>query len=171
LNFVNELRFEEGDKIAIASSISAFIRILQTNPPVALGTSITFTKFKSASAKPIDENQWRLNTAEKAVQLIEKERYSIQAIYLTGDCLQGTADAQSKIELVFVVSLMNDSTNELNIWLDGFSANVADNYFERTGNRIDSLIESKIILESDYAAKNIDSDKKNYKVLWNRMYK
>ncbi len=131
----------------------------------------SFTKFKSASAKPIDENQWRLNTAEKAVQLIEKERYSIQAIYLTGDCLQGTADAQSKIELVFVVSLMNDSTNELNIWLDGFSANVADNYFERTGNRIDSLIESKIILESDYAAKNIDSDKKNYKVLWNRMYK
>ncbi len=129
-----------------------------------------FTKFKSGSSKNIDENAWRMRVAEKVAESIDKDRYDIKAIYLTGDTLKGTSNRESKIELIFVVGKMSKITNEIKVWLNGFGANVADNYYERTGNRIENLIESKIIMETDFSAKAIDGDKKDYKTLWKRMY-
>lgn len=127
-------------------------------------------QYKSGSFDSIDEDKWRLRIAEKVADYIDKDLFSINEIYIVGDCVKGTANSFSKIEMIFIVSRMDDHTSGLTYWLDGFSSYVEDNYFEKTGNRIEELIESKIIMDSDITVQTIQADMKEYKLLWKRMY-
>lgn len=126
--------------------------------------------YHGGSIDVIDEDKWRLRIAEKISDYIDKDLYSISEIYVAGDFLKGTSNSESKIEMIFIVSQMNDYTSGLTCWLDGFSTIVKDNYYEKTGNRIEDLITSKVYLESDLTVQSIQANTKDYKILWKRMY-
>jgi len=96
--------------------------------------------------------RWRFRMAERMVQTLDAERYSVKGVYLYGSVKNGTARADSNIDLL--VEFHGDSTQlfQLEAWLDGWSQALAEMNYSRTGVRMDGMLAVTYLSESEVAA-------------------
>jgi hypothetical protein len=78
--------------------------------------------------------RWRQRFAEQLAQRLDRERFGVEELYLTGSTESGAAEAGSDIDLVVVLRQGADRA-ALEIWLEGFGACLAEVAFLHTGYR------------------------------------
>ncbi len=109
----------------------------------------------AATAKrdvPSDEPfRWRLRMAERLAADLDADRFGVRAIYLMGSTKNGTARAESDIDLIVHVSGDETRLEALRLWLDGWSRCLAEMNFWRTGVRMDGLLDVHYLTDDEVA--------------------
>ncbi len=101
---------------------------------------------------PSDEPfRWRLRMAERLAADLDAGRFGVRAIYLIGSTKNGTARAESDIDLIVHVSGDGARLDALRLWLDGWSRCLAEMNFWRTGVRTDGLLDVHFLTDEEVA--------------------
>ena len=107
----------------------------------------------------MDEHScWRLRMAEQIAMHCDAERWGVKAMYIFGSTANATAGPDSKIHLLVHCQGRPQQRKELDLWLRGWSAALAEMNHLRTGIRTESLLDvhftaaDKILDKSSAAA-------------------
>jgi hypothetical protein len=95
--------------------------------------------------------RWRLRMAERLAADLDGERFGVRALYLIGSTKNGTARAESDIDLIVHVSGAPAQREALALWLDGWSRCLAEMNFWRTGVQRDGLLDVHLVEDDDIA--------------------
>lgn len=104
-----------------------------------------------ASAAPEDHWRWRLAMAERIAADVDAARFGVNAMYVFGSTKNATAKASSDIDLLVHVTGTDDQRRALELWLEGWSACLAEMNYFRTGHRRDGLLDVQIVTDADIA--------------------
>jgi len=97
--------------------------------------------------------------AERIAAEAETARFGVRGIWLFGSAKNGTARAASDLDLLIHVDGDRDHGRALGLWLDGWSACLAEINYMKTGLRLQGLLDVQYLTDEDvrrgtgYAAK------------------
>ena len=93
--------------------------------------------------------QWRADMAERIARNLDADRFGVNAMYILGSALNGTAGPASDIDLI--VHHVGDEAKlaELKTWLDAWSRCLAELNYLKTGYRVDGLLDLHYLTDED----------------------
>jgi hypothetical protein len=145
---------------SIAENLSRFIffrRLRKTFEMTQNYESVTVSSDDSSLlAYESDEHwKWRYHVAEKIAQLLDFERFGIEALYLLGSTKTATAGPGSDIDLMAHFRGTPGQRLELLAWMEGWGLGLAELNFIKTGYTTPgSLIDLHIITDEDIRNRN-----------------
>jgi hypothetical protein len=108
---------------------------------------------------PDDHWRWRLAMAERIAADLDTTRFGVKAMYVFGSTKNATAGPSSDIDLLVHVDGTREQREGLELWLEGWSACLAEQNYLRTGRRTRGLLDVHFVTDADidrqssYAAK------------------
>lgn len=93
--------------------------------------------------------KWRSRMAERISQLMDMEKFGVDAVYLIGSTKNATAGPGSDIDLLIHQHASEQQLRCLVSWLDGWSLCLAEVNFQETGYQTDRLIDLHLITDKD----------------------
>jgi len=101
---------------------------------------------------PEEHWRWRLRMAERLAAALDPEQFGVKALYLYGSVKNASARADSDIDLI--VHFAGDDTQRLELkwWLEGWSRALAEFNALRTGQRLEGLIDVRIVTDAEIDA-------------------
>jgi hypothetical protein len=100
---------------------------------------------------PEEHWRWRLAMAERIAADVDPERFGVKAMYVFGSTKNATAGAASDIDLLVHAGEDPVKRQALTLWLEGWSACLAEMNYLRTGHRADGLLDVHIVTDADIA--------------------
>ena len=106
-----------------------------------------------APAAPLTEEhwRWRLGMAERIALDADPQRFGIRGMYVFGSTKNATARAGSDIDLLVHFHGTEEQRRALEMWLEGWSACLAEVNYLRTGEVSDGLLDVHIVTDDDLA--------------------
>lgn len=98
--------------------------------------------------------QWRLRNLEKLASKLDPERFGIVGFYVFGSTKNGTARAESDIDVLIHFRGNDSQKQELKLWLEGWSLSLAQMNFVRTGHKTSGLLDVHFVTDKDIADRN-----------------
>jgi hypothetical protein len=98
--------------------------------------------------------KWRFEVSEKIADMMDMERYGVEAIYLIGSTKTGKAGPGSDIDML--VHFRGDpwQEKELKAWIEGWGLGLSELNFHKTGYKTPgSLIDFHILTDEDISNK------------------
>jgi hypothetical protein len=109
----------------------------------------------TASTGSDDEHwRWRLAMAERIAADADPVRFGIKAMYVFGSTKNATAGPASDIDLLVHVEDDPARREALTLWLEGWSACLAELNYLRTGHRAAGLLDVHPVTDADIARQN-----------------
>ena len=106
----------------------------------------------ASAALPSDEHwRWRLAMAERIAQAVDAPRLGVKAMYVFGSTKNSTAGPASDIDVLVHVDGAPDQRQALALWLEGWSACLAELNYLRTGHRTSGLLDVHFVTDDDIA--------------------
>lgn len=99
--------------------------------------------------RPSDQWKWRYKMAEQIASQLNSEIYGIKGLYIFGSTKNANAGPGSDIDLLIHIKDYNEKTEELKIWLDGWSKCLSEINFIRTGYKTNGLLDVHFVTDSD----------------------
>jgi hypothetical protein len=93
--------------------------------------------------------QWRLRNLEKLASKIDPKRFGVIGFYVFGSTKNGTARAESDIDVLVHFRGSDSQKKELKLWLEGWSLSLAQMNYVRTGHKIDGILDVHIVTDKD----------------------
>ena len=101
-------------------------------------------------SKAIEEHwRWRMTMARQIAAEIDPERFGIVAVYVFGSTKNACAGPGSDIDLLIHFRGTPDQEEELRAWLAIWSRRLAELNLERTGIRLDGLLDVHLVTDAD----------------------
>lgn len=97
--------------------------------------------------------KWRSRMAGRISQLMDMEKFGVEALYLIGSTKNATAGPASDIDLLIHHHADVAQLRCLSSWLDGWSLCLAEENFQQTGYQTERLIDVHLITDADIAAR------------------
>jgi hypothetical protein len=98
-----------------------------------------------------DHWRWRLAMAERVAADVDPQRFGVNAMYVFGSTKNATAGASSDIDLLVHVTGTAEQRAALELWLEGWSAALAEMNYFRTGHRKKGLLDVQFVTDDDLA--------------------
>ncbi|RPH96536.1 pyruvate, phosphate dikinase [candidate division KSB1 bacterium] len=109
------------------------------------------------AAKTGDEHwRWRMQMVEKMAEQLDARRFGVKAMYVIGSTKNATADPSSDIDLIVHVHGSPQQQETLLSWFEGWSLALAELNYQRTGHRMQKLLDVRLITDEDIASKRSD---------------
>jgi hypothetical protein len=94
----------------------------------------------------ITESQnWRMRMAEAYSHSVNLSKYNIGGIYLAGSVFEQTAMPDSDIDLIVIMNDNNLHEDEFVLWSEGWNSSLSSINYNRTGYKVEKLLDIKII--------------------------
>jgi len=93
--------------------------------------------------------QWRLRSIEKLASKLDPNRFGVIGFYVFGSTKNGTARAESDIDVLIHFRGSESQKQELKLWLEGWSLSLAQINFVRTGHKTSGLLDVHIVTDKD----------------------
>jgi len=100
-------------------------------------------------ARPTDHWRWRAGMAERIAREMDRQRFDVAGVWLTGSTKNATAGPASDIDLIVHHRGSPESRLLLEHWLEGWSRCLAEINYLRTGHRADGLLDVHLITDDD----------------------
>lgn len=100
---------------------------------------------------PDDHWRWRLTMAEQIAARLDADRFGVKAIYVFGSTKNATAVPASDIDLIIHDHGDERQRADLDTWLAGWSASLAEMNYLRTGYRAEGLLDVRYVTDEDIA--------------------
>jgi len=97
-----------------------------------------------------DHWRWRLRMAEHIAAEVDPVRFGIRGMYVFGSTKNATAGPGSDIDLIVHVDAGEETRQQLELWLEGWSLCLSEINYLRTGYRTDGLLDVKIVVDNDF---------------------
>lgn len=98
--------------------------------------------------------QWRMRNIEKLASKLDPERFGIVGFYVFGSTKNGTARAESDIDVLIHFRGSKSQKQDLRLWLEGWSLSLAQMNYVRTGHKITGLLDVHIVTDKDISERN-----------------
>ena len=98
-----------------------------------------------------DHWRWRLRMAEHIAAEVDPARFGIKGMYVFGSTKNATAGPGSDIDLIVHVDADEQTRQQLEVWLEGWSLCLSEMNYLRTGYRTDGLLDVNIVTDDDIA--------------------
>jgi hypothetical protein len=98
---------------------------------------------------PEDHSRWRLAMAERIAAEAETARLGVRGIWVFGSAKNGTARAASDLDLLIHVDGDREHGRTLGVWLEGWSACLAEINYMKTGVRLQGLLDVHYLTDED----------------------
>lgn len=105
--------------------------------------------------------KWRVHIAEQIAANLDPDRFGVCAMYLFGSSNNGTAGPRSDIDLLVHFDGTSHQQKELNIWLEGWNMCLCEIVHQRTGHKIEGLLDVHFITHKDIENKTSWASKIN----------
>lgn len=105
----------------------------------------------AAAGVPDEHWRWRLGMAERIALDADPTRFGIRGMYVFGSTKNATAGPGSDIDLLVHFDGTGDQRRALELWLEGWSACLAEVNYLRTGHLSDGLLDVHIVTDDDLA--------------------
>jgi len=89
--------------------------------------------------------RWRLQVAESIAELIDTNRFGVNAIYIFGSVNNATAGPESDIDLLIHFQGSETQRSELLLWLDAWNDALSEMNYQRTGYRVSSILDVHLV--------------------------
>ncbi len=96
---------------------------------------------------------WRLEMAEHIASNLDPKRFGVQAMYVIGSTKNATAGPESDIDLLIHFRGTKKQRFDLMTWLEGWSLGLDEMNFQKTGLKIDGILDVHLITDEDIAKK------------------
>ena len=97
-----------------------------------------------------DHWRWRLRMAEHIAAEVDPVRFGIKGMYVFGSTKNATAGPGSDIDLIVHVDANEETRQQLEVWLEGWSLCLSEINYLRTGYRTEGLLDVKILTDADF---------------------
>jgi pyruvate,water dikinase len=97
-----------------------------------------------------DHWRWRLRMAEHIAAEVDPVRFGIKAMYVFGSTKNATAGPGSDIDIIVHVDADEQTRQQLEVWLEGWSLCLSEINYLRTGYRTEGLLDVKIVTDVDF---------------------
>ncbi len=97
-----------------------------------------------------DHWRWRLRMAEHIAAEVDPVRFGIKGMYVFGSTKNATAGPGSDIDLIVHVDAVEQTRQQLEVWLEGWSLCLSEINYLRTGYRTEGLLDVKIVTDADF---------------------
>ncbi|HVL65956.1 MAG TPA: PEP/pyruvate-binding domain-containing protein [Vicinamibacterales bacterium] len=129
--------------LAAPSERTAKMRAAAPLPPAAV---------PSAGGPGVEDHwRWRLAMAERIAADVDAARFGVKGMYVFGSTKNATAGPSSDIDLLVHVDGTDEQRRALELWLEGWSACLAEMNYFRTGRRRPGLLDVQIVTDADIA--------------------
>jgi hypothetical protein len=98
---------------------------------------------------PDDHWRWRLAMAERIAAELDLTRFGVKAMYVFGSTKNATAGPSSDIDLLVHIDGTREQREGLALWLEGWSACLAELNYLRTGRRTRGLLDVHFVTDAD----------------------
>ncbi|MBK7092712.1 MAG: nucleotidyltransferase domain-containing protein [bacterium] len=98
--------------------------------------------------------RWRFAIAEQIAAMIDPDRFGVLGFYLFGSTKNANAKPGSDIDILIHFAGTANQRQELESWLEGWSLCLSEVNFERTGLRVNKILDVHIVTDEDIANKN-----------------
>lgn len=98
-----------------------------------------------------DHWSWRLEAAQSIAARLDPNRFGVKALYVFGSTKNATAGPGSDIDLLVHVTPDKKLQKELSVWLEGWSASLAEYNYLRTGYKMDGILDVHFVTDEDIA--------------------
>jgi predicted nucleotidyltransferase len=110
--------------------------------------------FKDTEKVPSENHwAWRLEMAEHIASNLDPKRFGVQAMYVIGSTKNATAGPESDIDLLIHFRGTKKQRLDLMTWLEGWSLGLDEMNFQKTGLKIDGILDVHLITDEDIAKK------------------
>ena len=93
--------------------------------------------------------RWRMNMARQIAAEIDPQMSGVVAIYVFGSAKITAAGPGSDIDLLIHFRGSIEQEKKLRAWLEAWSRRLAEENFERTGIRLDGLLDVHLVTDAD----------------------
>ena len=93
--------------------------------------------------------QWRLRSVETLAAYLDPDRFGVKGFYVFGSVKNATAGPQSDIDILIHFYGSDHQRKDLSIWLDGWSQSLGLRNYDRTGYKIDGLLDVHMVTDED----------------------
>jgi pyruvate,water dikinase len=93
--------------------------------------------------------KWRLRATEEIASRLDGNKFGVKAFYVFGSTKNATAGPGSDIDLLIHFVGDQEQRNDLEIWLEGWSASLDYTNFLKTGYKSDGLLDVHIVTDED----------------------
>jgi hypothetical protein len=87
--------------------------------------------------------------AERIAAEAETARFGVRGIWVFGSAKNGTARAASDLDLLIHVDGDREHSRALGLWLDGWSACLAEINYMKTGIRLQGILDVQYLTDED----------------------
>jgi pyruvate, water dikinase len=94
---------------------------------------------------------WRMHMAEYVASKLNPERFGVKAFYVFGSTKNATAGPGSDIDLLVHFIGTQEQRNLLAIWMEGWNDALTEINYQRTGYRIDDILDIHYVTDEDIA--------------------
>ncbi|MBD3309148.1 pyruvate, phosphate dikinase, partial [candidate division KSB3 bacterium] len=98
--------------------------------------------------------RWRMRMATYIASQTDPERFGVEGFYVFGSTKNATAGPASDIDLLLHVRGTQQQRQELEAWLQGWSACLDEMNYEKTGYRTGGLLDVHFVTDEDIARKS-----------------
>ncbi|HPS64067.1 MAG TPA: PEP/pyruvate-binding domain-containing protein [Ignavibacteria bacterium] len=118
-----------------------------------------FTKHNDASAyqsdfassineyKPVEHWKWRYKMAETIVDQMDKKAFDVKAVYILGSTKNANAGPESDIDLLIHIPDYSEKTDQLMLWLDGWSRCISELNYLKSGYKTNGLLDVHFVTD------------------------
>ncbi len=113
-------------------------------------TDTTARPLPPPAARPSDDHsRWRLAMAQRIAAELDPARFGVRALYVFGSTKNFTAGPGSDLDLLVHFVGSPEQSDELQLWLEGWSLCLAEMNFLRTGYRSAGLLDVHFVTDLD----------------------
>ncbi len=98
--------------------------------------------------------KWRMRMVEKIASVIDTKKFGIKGLYVFGSTKNASAGPGSDIDLLVHFEGTEEQKKNLLIWLEAWGIALAEMNYQRTGYKVENLLDVHIITDKDIEEKN-----------------
>jgi predicted nucleotidyltransferase len=131
---------------------------LLVDPLVSEKTEFKQTDLIFSETKSDEPLQWRKRMIESIIEHLDPKRFGVKELYLYGSVFDGTATAKSDIDFICVFGGTEEQRKELQIWIEGWNLALSRINYNKTGFKLNRLIDFAILTEKEIAEQKYYAD-------------
>jgi predicted nucleotidyltransferase len=93
--------------------------------------------------------RWRMSVAKAIKRYLDHEKYCVNEVYIFGSTKNATAGPASDIDLIIHFQGTDKQKDDLLLWLEGWSYCLGEINYQRTGKRVDKLLDVHLVTDED----------------------
>lgn len=109
----------------------------------------TTTAKDTVKVNTTEAQSWRSRMVDAFVSSIDKARFGINTIYLTGSVYEGTAKPSSDIDLIILFDGNEEQMKEFLTWCEGWNLSLSHINYNRSGYKIGRILDIQIVTETE----------------------